>query len=81
MMVAGPLSTVPASVYCHMQAEHIWGQGAELLAGEVQMAQRHMAEWFGKKVRWGTMEASIFLQVFYSSTVLFFHRFILPRLA
>jgi hypothetical protein len=69
MMIAGPLEVVHEGVYTKMKALGIWGpEGAWNSADEKEVKKR-MLQWFGKRVRWGLMEASVLLQVFYDLTI------------
>ena len=45
--------------------EWIWGAAEKLRNGERPEVRRRMLEWFGHKVVWGGVEASVLLQVFY----------------
>jgi hypothetical protein len=65
MMVAGPVEVVDREVWSWMRAEGIWGVADKLSDGEEQEVKRRMLEWFGQKVVWGGVEASVLLQVFY----------------
>jgi hypothetical protein len=68
IMVAGPLEVVDQAVWSYMRAEGIWGANEKLEASEEAEVKRWMLKWFGQKVIWGTIEASVLLQVFYRST-------------
>ena len=65
IMVAGPYEVVRETVYTEMKQRGVWGQervwGREE-QGEVKQA---MLKWFGQKVSWAAIEASILLQAFY----------------
>jgi len=69
IMVAGPLEVVDEEVWSYMRAEGIWGANEKLEAGEEAEVKRGMLVWFGQRVVWGLVEASILLQVFYRLTV------------
>jgi hypothetical protein len=69
MMVAGPFEVVDQEVWSHMQAEGFWGANKELEVGEEAEVKAGMLKWFGQKVIWGSIEASVLLQVFYRLTV------------
>jgi hypothetical protein len=69
IMVAGPLEVVDEAVLSRMRAEGIWGANEKLEASEEAEVKRGMLKWFGQKVMWGSIEASILLQVFYRLTV------------
>ena len=65
IIVAGPLEVVEEAVWSRMRAEGIWGANEKLEASEEAEVKRGMLKWFGQKVIWGSIEASILLQVFY----------------
>jgi len=69
IMVAGPLEVVDQEVWSHMRAEGIWGANAVLDVSEEAEVKRGMLVWFGRKVVWGLVEASVLLHVFYRLTV------------
>jgi superfamily II DNA helicase RecQ len=69
IMVAGPLEVVDEEVWSYMQAEGIWGANEELEASEEAEVKRGMLVWFGQRVIWGLVEASVLLQAFYRLTV------------
>jgi hypothetical protein len=69
IMVAGPLEVVDEEVWSYMQAEGIWGANEELEASEEAEVKRGMLVWFGQRVIWGLVEASVLLQVFYRLVV------------
>jgi hypothetical protein len=69
IMVAGPLEVVKQAVYARMKVEGIWGTGEQLSEEDIEEMKRGMLRWFGKRVKWGLMEASVLLQVFYWLTV------------
>ena len=68
-MVVGPLNVVDQAVWAYMRAEGIWGANKELEASEEAEVKRGMLKWFGQKVIWGSIEASVLLQVFYRLSV------------
>jgi hypothetical protein len=65
IMVAGPLEVVDQEVWLYMRAEGIWGANEKLEASEEAEVKRGMLVWFGQRVIWGLVEASVLLQVFY----------------
>jgi RecQ family ATP-dependent DNA helicase len=72
MMSAGPIEVVEVGLFQAMREEKIWGRGSKW--GEWDEAEqaevwRVMRIWLGKKIIWGSMEASVFLRVFYRLTV------------
>lgn len=69
IMVAGPLEVVDREVWSYMRAEGIWGAGEKLEVDEEAEVKRGMLIWFGRRVDWGLVEASILLQAFYRLTV------------
>src|SRR6187402_2164338 len=69
IMVAGPVEVVDEEVWSYMRAEGIWGANEKLEAGEEAEVKRGMLVWFGRRVVWGSVEASVLLQVFYRLTV------------
>jgi len=69
MSIAAPLDVVKAGLYDPMKAEGIWGRGSEWGSDEEAEVKRVMMNWFAKKIIWGSVEASVFLQVFYHLTV------------
>ncbi len=69
IMVAGPLEVVDQEVWSYMRAEGIWGANEKLEASEEAEVKRGMLVWFGQRVVWGLVEASVLLQVFYRLTV------------
>jgi RecQ family ATP-dependent DNA helicase len=69
IMVAGPLEVVEEAVWSRMRAEGIWGANEKLEASEEAEVKRGMLKWFGQKVIWGSIEASVLLQVFCRLTV------------
>jgi hypothetical protein len=69
IMVTGPLEVVDQAVWSHMRAEGIWGANEKLEASEEAEVKRGMLKWFGQKVIWGSIEASVLLQVFYRLVV------------
>jgi hypothetical protein len=64
-MVAGPLEVVDQEVWLQMRVNGIWGANEKLEASEEEEVKRGMLKWFGQKVIWGSMEASVLLQIFY----------------
>jgi hypothetical protein len=68
-MVVGPLEVVDEEAWSYMRAEGIWGANRELEISEVADVKRGMLKWFGQKRIWGSIEASVLLQVFYRLTV------------
>jgi hypothetical protein len=69
IMVAGPLEVVDEEVWSYMRAEGIWGAYEKLEASEEAEVKRGMLVWFGRRVVWGFVEASVLLQVFYRLVV------------
>lgn len=71
MMIAGPLEVVQDGVFTPMREEGIWGRGDNWQENEDDVAEvmRVMKIWFGRKIIWGSMEASVYLRVFYRLTV------------
>lgn len=69
IMIAGPLEVVDQEVWSYMRAEGIWGSNEKLETSEEAEVKRGMLKWFGQKVIWGSIEASVLLQVFYRLTV------------
>ena len=69
VMIAGPLEMVEEKVYAQMKVKGIWGGGEKLDAEEVKQVKQGMLKWFGQKVHWASIEASVLLQVFYCLTV------------
>jgi hypothetical protein len=69
IMVAGLLEVVDQEVWSPMRAEGIWGANERLEASEEAEVKRGMLDWFGRKVMWGSIEASVLLRVFYRLTV------------
>jgi hypothetical protein len=72
MMSAGPIEVVKVGLFQAMREEKIWGRGSKW--GEWDEAEQAevwqvMRIWLGKKIIWGLIEASVFLQVFYRLTV------------
>ena len=65
IMIAGPLEVVDQEVWSYMRAEGIWGASEKLDTGEEAEVKKGMLKWFGQKVIWGSIEASVLLQVFY----------------
>ena len=65
IMIAGPVEVVDGEVWGWMRAEGIWGAAEKLSESEETEVKRRMLEWFGHKVVWGGVEASVLLQVFY----------------
>ena len=68
IMVAGPIEVVDDEVWSYMRAEGIWGANTELEVYEEAEVRRGMLVWFGQRVVWGSVEASVLLQVFYRLT-------------
>ena len=68
-MVVGPLNVVDQAVWVYIRAEGIWGANKELEASEEAEVKRGILKWFGQKVIWGSIEASVLLQVFYRLSV------------
>jgi len=64
MMVAGPFEVVDQEVWSYMRAAGIWGAHETLEASEEAEVKRGMLVWFGQRVVWGLVEASILVQVF-----------------
>lgn len=64
-MMAGPLEVVNQEVWSYMRAEGIWGANEKLEASEEAKVKRGMLVWFGRRVIWGLVAASVLLQVFY----------------
>jgi RecQ family ATP-dependent DNA helicase len=69
IMIAGPLEVVDQEVWSYLRAEGIWGADEKLDPSEVEEVERGMLRWLGKRAKWGLIEASILLQVFYRLTV------------
>lgn len=69
IMVAGPLEVVDQEVWSYMRAEGIWGVNEKLEASEEAEVKRGLLVWFGQRVIWGLVEASVLLQAFYRLTV------------
>jgi RecQ family ATP-dependent DNA helicase len=69
IMVAGPLEVVDQEVWSYMRAEGIWGANEKLEASEEAEVKRGLLVWFGQRVIWGLVEASVLLQAFYRLTV------------
>jgi RecQ family ATP-dependent DNA helicase len=69
IMVAGPLEVVDQEVWSYMRAEGIWGANEKLEASEEAEVKRGLLVWFGQRVIWGLIEASVLLQAFYRLTV------------
>ena len=69
IMVAGPLEVVDQEVWSYMRAEGIWGANKKLEASEEAEVKRGLLVWFGQRVIWGLVEASVLLQAFYRLTV------------
>jgi hypothetical protein len=69
MMIVGPLEVVEENVYRGMKVEGIWGSNEKLNEEEVKQVKTGMLRWFGEKVNWASMEASVLLQVLYRLTV------------
>lgn len=72
MMSAGPIEVVEVGLFQPMREERIWGRGSKW--GEWDEAEqaevwRVARIWLGKKIIWGSMEASVLLRVFYRLTV------------
>jgi len=68
-MVAGPLEVVDQAVWLHMRAEGIWRANEKLEVSKEAEVKRGMLKWFRQKVIWGSIEASVLLQVFYRLAV------------
>ena len=68
-MVIGLLNVVNQAIWVYIQAERIWGANKELETSEEVEIKRGILKWFGQKVIWGSIEASILLQVFYRLSV------------
>jgi len=69
MMVAGPLEVVDKSIHQKMKALGIWGPEGEWGSEDIKAAKTRMLQWFGRRIKWGLMESSILLQVFYELTI------------
>ena len=69
MMIAGPSEVVEQKVYRWMKAKGIWGNNEKLSEEEVKQVKPAMLRWFGEKVKWASIDASVLLQVFYRLTV------------
>ncbi len=69
IMVAGPSEVTDQEVWSHMRTIGIWGVNQQLDPGEEAEVKKGMLKWFGQKVIWGSIEASVLLQVFYRLTV------------
>jgi RecQ family ATP-dependent DNA helicase len=69
IMVAGPLEVVDQEVWSYMRAEGIWGANEKLEASEEGEVKRGLLVWFGQRVIWGLVEASVLLQAFYRLTI------------
>ncbi|KFY64196.1 hypothetical protein V496_03407 [Pseudogymnoascus sp. VKM F-4515 (FW-2607)] len=70
MSIAAPVEVAREGLYGQMKAMGIWGRGeGEWSEEEHAEMKRVMLIWFGKKIIWGGMEASVLLRVFYWSTV------------
>ena len=67
--VVAPLDVVKTGLYDQMKAEGIWGRGSEWGSDEEAEVKRVRIIWFAKKIIWGSIEASVLLQVFYRLTV------------
>ena len=63
-MVIGPLNVINQAVWAYIRAEGIWRTNKELEASEEAEVKRGMLKWFGQMVIWGSIEASVLLQVF-----------------
>ena len=69
ILVARPSEVSDQEVWSHMRARGIWGIDEWLDTGEEAEVKKGMLKWFGEKVIWGSIEASVLLQVFYRLTV------------
>jgi hypothetical protein len=69
ILVAGPSEVLDQAVWSYMRARGIWGLNEWLGPEEEAEVKKGMLRWFGEKVIWGAMEASVLLQVFYRLTV------------
>jgi hypothetical protein len=69
IIIAGPLEVVDREVWSRMRAQGIWGVNKTLDGSEEAEVKKGMLGWFGQKVIWGSIEASVLLQVFYWLTV------------
>lgn len=66
MSIAALVEVVKEGLYRQIRALGIWGQGEnEWSVEDHAEVIRVMLIWFGKKIIWGGIEASILLQVFY----------------
>ena len=68
IMVAGPLEVVKEGVYEELRDKGILTEG-ELVGEEMKSAKKEMLKWFGRRVKWGSIEASVLLKAFYRLTV------------
>ena len=65
IIVIGP-GEVVQKIFRLLQEQRIWIEGNERLKEEDQeQVIKAMIKWFGKRVIWGGIEASNFIQVFY----------------
>ncbi|KFZ20592.1 hypothetical protein V502_03128 [Pseudogymnoascus sp. VKM F-4520 (FW-2644)] len=70
MSIAAPVEVAREGLYGQMKALGIWGRGeGEWSEEDHTEVRRVMLIWFGKKIIWGGMEASVLLRVFYWLTV------------
>jgi RecQ family ATP-dependent DNA helicase len=65
IMITGPYEVVQEAIYLRMRRAGVWGPERAWGVAEREEVQQAMLKWFGRRVVWASMEASILLQAFY----------------
>jgi hypothetical protein len=68
-MITGPYEVVQEAIYLQMERAGVWGPERVWETAECEEVKQAMLKWFGQKVNWASMEASILLQAFYYLTI------------